>query len=393
MSRPASQSCRSNQAATWSPSGGCTCWRRSSTRTTGSSCPPRRSDTMPKPTASTLCASNQSSQSAIRCGSAASPTSVSHRLTYAIGSATSRWITQASSPVPANQPATRSPQSSPATCTQFARYCMVPPSVSRPGRGGGQLGADRVADPAGVAVDVRGRARDRPRTVGCSPPGRTARPATGATRSPRQQLPVLAVERGGGGGEAQRPRETSVAVTEPGVGGQVQRLHAAAGAQVQRGVDRPADGRADQRRGGAADAEDVVGVQRLARVGRWPARRRAPTSRRRTAPGRPPGRRPSPYRSTRPAASASASGSGASAAATAASGSVCPQTNTRISVASGSVSVVARSAARKSLRATAAVACGPSRAAMPADVKPAPVSASRSWSTPAGESSGCTRPR
>ena len=80
--------------------------------------PPGRRDrcgaamTMPKPTASTLCASNQSSQAAARCGSAASPTSVSHRLTYATGSATSRWITQASQPgagEPAGHPLAPSP--------------------------------------------------------------------------------------------------------------------------------------------------------------------------------------------------------------------------------------------------------------------------------------------
>ena len=104
-----------------------------------------------------------------------------------------------------------------------------------------------------------------------------------------------------------------------------------------------------------------------------------------------PARRPSPDGSTSPAASASASGSGASAAATAASGSVWSQMNSRIRVASGSRSSVARSAARKSLRATPPVACGPSRSAMPLAVKSALVSAARSASTPAGESSMSSR--
>ena len=169
--------------------------------------------------------------------------------------------------------------------------------------------------------------------------------------------------------------DRSVAVTARGVG---DRCSACTPQPVPRSSAVPtgrADGRAGEGRGGAADAEHVVAGERLARAGTGRQVGRGPTTRPRTARGRRPAAGRRRARSTSPAARASASGSGASAAATASSGSVCAQTNSRISVSSGSPPAVARSAARKSLRATADVAAGPSRSAMPVAVKPAPVSA------------------
>ena len=61
--------------------------------------------------------------------------------------------------------------------------------------------------------------------------------------------------------------DTSVAVTLRGVQSQVQRLYAAAGAEVERGLHGRADGRAGQGRRGATDAEDVVAGERLTRTG------------------------------------------------------------------------------------------------------------------------------
>lgn len=133
-------------------------------------------------------------------------------------------------------------------------------------RGGGQFRADRVADPPRVAVDVRGGAgAHHERRVAHhqveAPPG------DGGDHVTAEEFPVLAVERGGGGGEAQRPRRQVGGGDPPRVAGQVQGLHAGPGAQVQRGLDGPADGRADQRLRRPADAEHVLGVQRAAGPG------------------------------------------------------------------------------------------------------------------------------
>ena len=85
-----------------------------------------------------------------------------------------------------------------------------------------------------------------------------------------QQLPVLPVERGGGRGEAQRPLGHVGGGDPAGVGAQMQRLDAGAGAEVERGVHGRAHRGRDQRLGGAADAQHVLGVQRApgARGGR-----------------------------------------------------------------------------------------------------------------------------
>ena len=89
---------------------------------------------------------------------------------------------------------------------------------------------------------------------------------------------------------------------------------------------------------------------------------------------------------------ASTSGRTGSAASTDPIGSILPQMNSRISVASGSRSTVDRSAARKSPRFTAAVAAGPIRAAIPALVYPAAISAARSRPMPPSSSSASTHP-
>ena len=264
---------------------------------------------------------------------------------------------------------------------------MVPPSVSRPRRGGGQLGADRVAGPAGVPVDVAWWCPGPTTNGGLLTTRSKRRPATGATRSPRSSSQSWPLSAAVVAAKRSARSERSVAVTRRAWVDRCSACTPQPVPEVERGLHRAADGRAGQRLGGAADAEHVVGVQRPAGPGAGRQVGEHPPVVRRTAPGRRPaaGRR----RTARPARRRAPrrADSGASAAATAASGSVCSQMNSRIRVASGSRSSVARSAARKSLRADRAGGRGPSRAAMPFEVKSAPVSAVRSASTPAGESS------
>ena len=88
--------------------------------------------------------------------------------------------------------------------------------------------------------------------------------------------------------------------------------------------------------------------RRAAARGGHPRRgRRPPTSRRRTVRGR---RRPGSRRPRAPGCRPRATARSGSAAATGSTGSILPQTNSRMSVASGSRSTVDRRAARKSPR-------------------------------------------
>ena len=59
---------------------------------------------------------------------------------------------------------------------------------------------------------------------------------------------------------------TSVPTTSAGVAGEVQRLDAAAGAEVERAPDRLAEGQLGQRDRRRADAQDVVGVDGVGRA-------------------------------------------------------------------------------------------------------------------------------
>ena len=122
-----------------------------------------------------------------------------------------------------------------------------------------------------------------------------------------------------------------------GVPAQVQRLHAAAGAEVERPADRRADRELGERGRGAADAEDVVAraaardaVEACAEVGGDP-----PRSARR--PRRTAGRRPARGPCRRPAVQQAAgdqrasSGSAAAAAAASATGSCSRNSRTSVS--------------------------------------------------------------
>ncbi len=90
-----------------------------------------------------------------------------------------------------------------------------------------------------------------------------------------EQFPAQPVQGGRGRGEAQRTGVHVGGGHGAGVPGQVQGLHAAAGAEIQRGRDRRPDRGLRQRDRGAADAEHVVGPQRpgahvVAEIGEHP---------------------------------------------------------------------------------------------------------------------------
>ncbi len=76
------------------------------------------------------------------------------------------------------------------------------------------------------------------------------------------QVPLLTGQRRGRRGHPQRPRADVRGHHRPGVRGQMQRLHAAAGPDVERPLGRPPDDRLRERQRGRADAEDVIAGQR-----------------------------------------------------------------------------------------------------------------------------------
>ena len=180
-----------------------------------------------------------------------------------------------------------------------------------------------------------------------------------------QQLGLDPVEGEGQRGELQGPAVHVGRGDRLGVGGQVQGLHAAAGAEIERGAHRPPDRELGQRAGGRGQTEHEVGahrrdvtVQARSEVGEHPE---VGCRRRRTGAGPPPPRscRP-PRRSVRiPARSSGATRPGSAASRAARSTGRCSGHNL-IKVASGSSRPIsARSAGTVWLRARAACAIGP----------------------------------
>ncbi len=127
--------------------------------------------------------------------------------------------------------------------------------------GAGDDAADHlVAGEAGVAVDqpLTGAGRDHERRVGDDQVERLAGhrvvEAAGAV------VDLDAVEQGVEAGHRERPLVDVGGHDVAGVLTEVQGLDAAAGAEVERPVDRVAHGQLGQRGGGRADPEDVVGT-------------------------------------------------------------------------------------------------------------------------------------
>ena len=175
----------------------------------------------------------------------------------------------------AGPPRRRSPRSSPRAARptgwsrwiiQLASTCAVPPGARWRGSAADDVLDHPVAGQAGVAVDellARGRG-DHEGRVGRDEVELLARhrleEAALAHVDAADDRSASALNR-----VSRRARWlTSVATTSLGVGGQVQRLDAAAGAEVERAVDRLAHGQLGQRGRGRADPEHVVGATRRA---------------------------------------------------------------------------------------------------------------------------------
>ena len=153
---------------------------------------------------------------------------------------------------------------------------------------------------------------------------------------PVPQVPVLPTERGRRGREAQRASADVGGDDVSGVSAQEQRLHAAAGAQVERAPDRRPRRGLCQRQRRRSHAEDVVPAQRPRphvgpEVGHHPGRWAALGERSAAGPAARAPTRPMPS-PDRPAHAASRS-SGSSAARASASSTACPSRNIRTSIA------------------------------------------------------------
>ena len=157
-------------------------------------------------------------------------------LTYSAGSATSRCQTQASHPVPASQPSTRSGPALPGRDLQLASSCAEPSGASTRAARVTSARAQCVAGQAAVAVVVPPSAQPSDTTNGglatirsnCSPAG------TGSSSDPARRSHCCPHSAAVVAANRSARALMSVAVTRLGVRGQVQGLHAAAGAEVER---------------------------------------------------------------------------------------------------------------------------------------------------------------
>ena len=177
-------------------------------------------------------------------------------------------MTQTSRPLPANQPATRSAQSSPVHVEPVGEELHRAALGQQILRGAGQFRADGVAGPAGVAVGVRRDARSgHERRVADDEIEAFAADRFGQVAL--AEIPVQTGQRGRRRGEAERARRQIGRGDPLRVRGQVQSLHAAAGTEVERTADRRPDHRVGERGGRVADAEHVVRPQRSRSAARW----------------------------------------------------------------------------------------------------------------------------
>ena len=222
------------------------------------------------------------------------------------------------------------------------------------GRGADDVLDDAVAGEPGVAVDeaLTGGRRDHERRVGGDE-------VEGLPGDRCEERAVADLDVGGAVEERVDPGDPQGAGVDVGghhlaaVPGQVQRLDAAAGAEVQRPADRLADGEPGQRRRRGADAEDVVGADPVGGAPSRPGVRSLTTQRSVSSSeyGRQSRRAAtSPtLRSSRPSAQSASTRPG-SAASAAASGTGCWSRNSRVSVSTGDPPPVRRRPGTVSLR-------------------------------------------
>ena len=159
-----------------------------------------------------------------------------------------------------SQDRTRSGQSSPRTCSHDASSCATPPGARCPARSRDERGEGRVA----VLRRSRGRrtrpARARARTAGWTRSGRTGGPPPGPATGPSTSSTSTSLSANVAGRQRERPRRHVRAGDPAGVPRGVQRLHPAAGAEVEHRAHRAPDGRGGQRQRRRPDAGDVVAL-------------------------------------------------------------------------------------------------------------------------------------
>ena len=126
-----------------------------------------------------------------------------------------------------------------------------------------QLRAERVGREATVAVGVRGPRRDHERGIGHDEVKRLVGHRLEQAADPR--IDVDPAERKGDPGAVDGPLAQISGHDRCGVTGEVERLHTAPGADVERTLNRPARRQRCQRHGCPANPEHVIGMQRPTR--------------------------------------------------------------------------------------------------------------------------------